>query len=231
MDAIPKTKDPERYEARSFIKSGFVEIKPDIKFDVKMQYPLLGMQHAQKQCFVRQEVFELLQKAADKLPVGYRFRIYDAWRPFRLQHELYERYSKDIIRDYALEQCTDEQKKLVIQRFVSDPIEDRNVPPVHTTGGAVDLTILDENGQELDMGTGFDTFSDLTYMAAFESERNKAIRDNRRLLYHIMTDTGFTNLPSEWWHFDYGDRFWAYYKQQPAIYNGVFSREEIYEEA
>lgn len=146
-----------------------------------------------------------------------------------LQHELYERYSKDIIRDFELEQCTDEQKELVIRRFVSDPVEDRDVPPVHTTGGAIDLTLLDESGSELEMGTGFDEFSDLTYTAAFENEKNRIVRDNRRLLYHIMTNAGFTNLPSEWWHYDYGDRFWAYYRQQPAIYNGVFSKEEMHE--
>ncbi len=37
---------------------------------------------------------------------------------------------------------------------------------------------------------------------------DEQVRENRRLLYYAMIDAGFTNLPSEWWHYDYGDRFW-----------------------
>ncbi|MCR4788564.1 MAG: M15 family metallopeptidase [Lachnospiraceae bacterium] len=171
----------------------------------------------------------MLLKASGKLPDGYRFRIWDAWRPFALQKELYTEYSKEIVKEFELEECSQEQKNAVIRHFVSEPVEDRAVPPVHTTGGAIDLTILDEAGNELDMGTAFDAFSDLTYTSAFEKEKDQKIRDNRRLLYHVMTSVGFTNLPSEWWHYDYGDRFWAYYNDLPAIYEGVFYREEIHE--
>ena len=235
---ILEVADPKRYVENAFADSMFVEIRSDERFDVQMQYPLLGMQHAEPQCLVRKEVYEMLLQAAERLPEGYRFRIWDTWRPFALQKELYEVYSRDIIRDFGLADCTEEERKAVIRKFVSDPVADRDVPPVHTTGGAVDLTILDENGRELPMGTAFDAFTDKTNTAFYEkvfvgeeSENNdidREIRDNRRLLYHIMTEVGFTNLPSEWWHFDYGDRFWGYYKGKPAIYRGVFTREEIH---
>lgn len=224
--------DPVRYESKAFEDSAFVEITTGGRFDVQMQYPLLGMKHAEPQCFVRKEVYEMLLQAAERLPEGYRFRIWDTWRPFALQKELYEVYSQDIIRDFNLADCTEEERKAVIRKFVSDPVADRDVPPVHTTGGAVDLTILDENGRELPMGTAFDAFTDKTNTAYYEKISpggdDGEIRDNRRLLYHIMTEAGFTNLPSEWWHFDYGDRFWGYYKGKPAIYCGVFTREEIH---
>ena len=235
---IPDRADPERYEENAFADSPFVEIRSDERFDVQMQYPLLGMKHAEPQCFVRKEVYEMLLQAAARLPEGYRFRIWDTWRPFALQKELYEVYSRDIIRDFGLAECTEEERKAVIRKFVSDPMADRDVPPVHTTGGAIDLTILDEDGRELPMGTAFDAFTDKTNTVFYEQAAqcaddgndvcDKEIRDNRRLLYHIMTETGFTNLPSEWWHFDYGDRFWGYYKGKPAIYRGVFTREEIH---
>lgn len=42
-----------------------------------------------------------------------------------------------------------------------------------------------------------------------------------------MNKAGFTNLPSEWWHYDYGEKFWAYYNNTPAIFEGVFNIEEI----
>lgn len=228
-NAIPKINVPEQYKACSFRNSTFVEIQSDDRFDIKMKYPMLGMENAEKQCFVRKEVFELLQKASTLLPDGYKFRVFDAWRPFKLQRELYEFYSQDIIKEFELEKCTDEQKKSIINKFISEPIEDTDYPPVHTTGGAIDLTILDATGEELAMGTEFDAFTDMAYTVAFENEKDKAIRNNRRMLYYIMTSVGFTNLPSEWWHYDYGDRFWAYYKRQSSIYRGVFTKEEINE--
>lgn len=227
MKSIPNIGEPQRYERSNFIDSKFVEIKSNEYFNVQMQYPMLGMKNAERQCLVREELFDMLVKATIALPIGYKFKIFDAWRPFALQHELYISYSVDIIRDFELDICTEEQKEAVIRKFVSDPIANRDMPPVHTTGGAIDLTIEEVGGIELDMGTGFDAFSDKTCTAYFENEKNRLVRDNRRLLYDIMTGVGFTNLPSEWWHFDYGDRFWAYYNKKPAIYKGVFTKEEI----
>ncbi|MBQ1849062.1 MAG: M15 family metallopeptidase [Lachnospiraceae bacterium] len=240
MRTIPHIEDPARYTQRDFQTSDFIEILPSEKIDVQMQYPILGMQQAQPRCFLRKEAAERLYAAASNLPKGMRFRIWDAWRPFALQHELYEVYSKDIIRDFHLENVSEEERSAVIRGFVSDPIPDRDVPPMHTTGGAVDLTILDQNGAELDMGTKFDAFTTRTITDFFENDEIisnqdpqwneahvKLIRENRRLLYWLMIDAGFTNLPSEWWHYDFGDRAWGYYKQRPAIYKGVFTREEM----
>lgn len=233
MKQIPKTEEPQRYEKRAFTDSKFVEIITDELFDIQMQYPLLKMVHAEPRCLVREEVYHKLVEASQKLPKGYKLRILDAWRPFALQQELYTAYSAAIIEEFKLEKCTEEQRKEVLRRFVSEPVDDREVPPVHTTGGAVDLTILNPDGIELDMGTGFDAFTDRTYTAYFEEAHLQTrdeglVKENRRLLYGVMTEAGFTNLPSEWWHFDYGDRFWAYYNKKEALYRGVFTKEEVY---
>ena len=228
---IPQKPDPVRFEKHNFISSRFMEITSNEYFDVQMQYPLLGMEHAETKCLVREEVYDRLLQAAKALPEGCRFVIYDAWRPFDLQRELFQKYSTDIIREFALENSSEEERKAVIRKFVSEPVADRFLPPVHTTGGAIDLTIQDARGQVLSMGTGFDAFTDKTHTAYFEQQKHQEdaeeIRNNRRLLYAVMTGAGFTNLPSEWWHFDYGDRFWAYYTGQPAIYSGVFTIDEI----
>ena len=215
--------------------SDFVELFSNERIDVCMQYPVLGMKNAETKCLMRREVAQRLMAAAEKLPKGYRFRIWDAWRPFALQRELYEEYSKDIIRDFHLEKVSEEERNAVIRGFVSDPIPDHEVAPAHTTGGAIDLTILDDEGRELDMGTGFDAFTELTKTDYFETlrkasgkdEKVRRIRENRRLLYGLMTEAGFTNLPSEWWHYDYGDRNWAFYGGKTAIYGGFFTKEEI----
>ena len=91
----------------------------------------------------------------------------------------------------------------VIKNYVSLPNENEELPPLHATGGAIDLTIVDvKTKKELDMGIGFDAFSDLTNTDAFEKEgMDETIRENRRILYNAMTKAGFTNLPSEVWHF------------------------------
>ena len=266
MCRIPHFDDPERYDERTFDHEGFVEILSSERIDVAMQYPLLFMKNAESKCLMREVVAEKLSAAAELLPEGYRFRIWDAWRPFALQHELYEVYSKNIIRDFSLEGVSEEERNAMIRKFVSDPIPDREVPPVHTTGGAIDLTIVDSDGNELDMGTAFDAFTEKTKTDYFEridankiyndsyfNDKNEkcnfackksvqeskqipfgnqeqyitSVRDNRRLLFGVMTKAGFTNLPSEWWHYDYGDRFWAYYNKRSAIYEGVFTKEEI----
>lgn len=239
MREIPEISEPQIYKNTDFQAdlSGtadfrFVEIKETELIKTAMQYPVMGMQHSEQGCFVRKKVYEMLLLAAGMLPSGCQLKILDAWRPFALQQELYTTYSERIVKEFGLESSNEEEKRIAIRKFVSEPVKDRDIPPVHTTGGAVDLTIIGRDGKELEMGTGFDAFTEKTYTSFFEKEaetaENITIRDNRRLLYHIMTEAGFTNLPSEWWHFDYGDRFWAFYNQKPALYRGVFTREEMH---
>ena len=85
MRPIPTIGDPERYIDSAFVDSAFIELKSCDLWDVKMLYPILHMDHAEEKCFVRKEMYERLVKAAGNLPDGYRFRIWDAWRPFALQ--------------------------------------------------------------------------------------------------------------------------------------------------
>lgn len=220
---------PELYEKVNFCDSEFIEIETNEYLDVEMQYPLLGMKNAEARCLLRKQVYDLLIEASKLLPKGYKLKILDAWRPLALQRELYSVYLERIIKYFKLDGCTEEQRKAFIKKYVSEPVENEKIPPVHTTGGAVDLTVTDKEGNDLDMGTKFDDFTDKANTSYFEKANDSIIRENRRLLYKIMTDVGFTNLPSEWWHYDYGDRFWAFYNKKPAIYRGVFSNEKINE--
>ncbi|MFV0441236.1 MAG: M15 family metallopeptidase [Lachnospirales bacterium] len=224
---IPKSEEPKDYTRIEPINSSFIKIIDGEEFDVKMQYSLLNMEHAEKCCFIREEVYEKLLIVQKNLPEGIKIRILDAWRPYKLQKELLEKYTEDIIVRFNLQNKSEQEKKDFVNRFVSEPINNKNYPPVHTTGGAIDLTLLDKNGNELNMGTDFDEFTSRTYTDYYESGIDTEIRNNRRILYYAMINAGFTNLPSEWWHYDYGDRFWAFYSGKPAIYKGVFEREEI----
>lgn len=227
MDRIPDRPMPSEHFATCFSDEGFVELFDCEFYTIEMQYPLLGMKHAEKRCFVRKEVQQRLIQAAKLLPPGFRFKILDAWRPFALQKELFCVYRDKIIEDFQLSEFPEDKKNEFISHFVSLPKKDRTFPPVHTTGGAIDLRIIDEKGAEIPMGTKFDEFSDCVYTSYFEGTDSFEVRDNRRLLYNAMIQAGFTNLPSEWWHYDYGDRFWASYQKTDAKYQGVFCRREL----
>jgi D-alanyl-D-alanine dipeptidase len=69
----------------------------------------------------------------------------------------------------------------------------------HNLGLAIDLTLIGGDGQELDMGTPFDTFSEAAHTANAAGE----VAVNRALLVGLMQAEGFTNYEKEWWHFSY----------------------------
>jgi D-alanyl-D-alanine dipeptidase len=115
-----------------------------------------------------------------------RLLVFDGLRPNRVQRVFWEMVK-------GTEQ----------QRFVGDPA----VGSVHGFGLAVDLSLCDRDGVELDMGTPFDDFSPLaeprleqTHLAAGMLTPQQL--ENRLLLRRTMRNAGFIPLPIEWWHFD-----------------------------
>ena len=176
----------------------------------------------------RKTVKEMLHKAEALLPEGYHFRIYDAYRPVAIQQFFWDHYRAKFKEQHP--ELSDEELDKLTRTCVSMPSYNILKPAVHSTGGAVDLTIIGPDGEPLEMGTGFDEFNDATWTYAFEPDSgtglvNDEARDNRRLLYNVMTAAAFTNLPSEWWHFDYGDGMWAQLKNEKAIYAGRLDAE------
>jgi D-alanyl-D-alanine dipeptidase len=171
----------------------------------------------------RESVRKMLKEAQGMLPHGLSFKIYDAYRPIAVQQALWDYYKEDIKKKNP---DRDESEINRLTAFcVSFPSYDIRQPSLHNTGGAVDLTLVDKNGNELDMGCGFDDFSPKSWTNHYEDieggEVNITVRNNRRILYSVMTEVGFTNLPSEWWHYDYGDDKWAQLKHTYPIYTGI----------
>ncbi len=225
---IPQIAPPEEYTKIHPINCEFINIVSNDKIDVKMQYPLLNLKNSIIDCYVRRTVYEKLLIAQNLLPEGYKIRIWDAWRPFSLQQEIFKKYYKDIVENFALSDIPLHQQQKIISNYVSFPNDNRMYPPLHTTGGAVDVTLLDPLGNEVEMGTAFDEFSPKAHTRYFEENPfNPNVCENRRILYTCMTFAGFVNLPSEWWHYSYGDRIWAYYNNTPALYCGVYTTEEL----
>lgn len=209
----------------SFIDEPFVKVESSKRIRIQMMYPILGMKNAVNECFMRKTVYEKLIEASEKLPEEYGFCIWDAWRPFLLQKELYDTYALMILKEFKKESLPEKEKHEFLLKYIGDPIKDPFDSPAHTTGGAVDLT-LTKDGEILKLGTEFDAFTPKTNTNHFEKQDDE-IRDLRRLLYNVMKKAGFTNLPTEWWHYDYGDNNYAKMSGREVIYTGVFEIKEM----
>lgn len=186
-------------------------------------YRHLGIPQAVDDCQVRQEVFERLLRAAECLPAGLVLVVLDGWRPMAVQQHLYRTLEAAMARHHPQTDAATLQR--LTRQFVSPPSTDPQAPSPHLTGGAVDVTLCDAQGRWLDMGSRFDEVGPRSFSAHYETAAAGdgvalAIRDRRRLLHNAMLAAGFSNLPSEWWHYDYGDQLWAWYRGQPAALYG-----------
>ena len=84
--------------------------------------------------------------------------------------------------------------------YVSHPSEG---VATHVRGIAIDLTLVDKNGKELDMGTGFDDMSEQSHHNSKAiQESNKEAKKNRQILAEIMQKSGFQIYENEWWHYN-----------------------------
>jgi len=191
-------------------------------FEVCSVYYAKLLPGATYEAYARQSVAQMLRQAQERLPRGYRFLILDAYRPIAVQQALWDDYRKMVAAQNP--GLSEEETDFRTSFFVSKPSYDVDVPSLHNTGGAVDLTLRDASGHICNMGTSFDDFHETANTDYYEREgRDPQVRDNRRLLYHTMLSVGFTNLPSEWWHYDYGTKFWGYFTGRPARYKGILA--------
>jgi D-alanyl-D-alanine dipeptidase len=145
---------------------------------------------------------------------GLRLHVYDAWRPKAVQAYFYHHWMPaELARRRPGLQGAALQAE--VERYWAAPTEDPSSPAPHSTGAAVDLTIVWADGAPLWMGALFDDASALAHTDRFEaadpdvSYSNEEARANRRMLFHLMREAGFANHPDEWWHYSYGDQMWA----------------------
>ena len=129
-------------------------------------------------------VLALRDVEADLKTRGLGIKIYDAYRPYAITVKFYE-----VAHD---------------TNFVADPRKGSK----HNRGCAIDMSLIDlKTGKELDMPTGFDSFS--REAAANYPDLPKQEIANRELLKSIMSAHGFKVVPGEWWHYDFNG--WAKY--------------------
>jgi zinc D-Ala-D-Ala dipeptidase len=168
-----------------------------------------------RETVARQSVKQFLWRAADALPIGYKFAIVEGWRPPYIQRRMfawsYARF-KEKYPDW-----TEARLRRLASQFTA-PMDER-VPPPHTTGGAVDLMLADESGRVLDHFTPYHPRDHKCFLFDAPGLSDTA-RRHRDIVAEAMATGGMTNYPSEYWHWSYGDQGWAYRGRLPAALYG-----------
>ncbi|MDJ1502350.1 M15 family metallopeptidase [Xanthocytophaga agilis] len=181
---------PKPVQLHEIPDSGFVElILLDSSFVLDLRYAtpnnfLKEQVYDCAKCLLRKEAALALIKAQHiLLGKGYRLRLFDCYRPLDVQKKMWKIMPND--------------------HFVGNPYGNGSM---HNKGAALDLTLADSTGKELDMGTPFDFFGKEAYHAYTKLPAD--ILQRRQLLKQTMIQAGFSPITSEWWHYSYkGKRY------------------------
>lgn len=186
--------------------------------DIKKLCPNLvidiGKQRMKKEktAYLRKTVAEMIWRAKNELPKGMTFIIGDAWRPQYVQIEIMKWFIKRFSKKYP----NWSEAKIIkeVEKYVAP--SDGKYASGHMTGGAVDLRLL-KNGKKVPMKS-----SKLTYQEnakSFQPKLPKYIQKNREVMFTALKKAGLSNYPKEYWHWSYGDIWWAKRnKKRTAIY-------------
>ncbi len=211
-----------------YLSESLCEIPPELYCIKPHCYQKLGAPYGGKisPWLLRREVIRrllLAQKFLRELDENLSLAIFDAWRPIEVQKFMYEyAISQELLsRGVTKKNCRDdkvlEDVTKSVEKFWAAPTFDKSMPPPHSTGGAVDLTLSSVDGSLLEMGGEIDCIgpvSDPNYFqkaAELNLDTSACLwHSRRRLLEEVMKRAGFVQHPHEWWHFSYGDQLWAW---------------------
>lgn len=150
-----------------------------------------------------------VHEALQRRHPGWRLRVFDAYRPNAVQQFMVD-HTYATMRAQT-PHASEAQIWERVYTFWAQPSDDPATPPPHSTGAAIDLTLENAAGEELDMGTPIDDFSARAHPDFFRDQPQHAyIQARRTLLFDLMHAEGFVQHPAEWWHFSYGDQLWAW---------------------
>jgi len=190
----------------------------DLKNQTQLRYGPPPENDLTKHCYtkLRATVFEKLCSAQKDLPNGWKFRVYEGFRSREVQKILFDLQYEKVLKGNNY--TNDEEAFYEATRLVS-PVMNLdgtfNIPP-HNTGGAVDIEIITENEELVDMGMVIADWTsvDPSICQSYCPTLTKKAQENRYILFEVLNAHQFVNYSTEWWHFSYGDRYWAYHKKQ-----------------
>ena len=165
-------------------QSDFVRLKDlssDFVYELKYATPDNFLKQAVYdcgECYLRKSTAEALVKANEAFKqLGYRIKLFDCYRPLSVQKKMW--------------------KILPGTHYVANPAKGSK----HNRGAAVDLTLVDAQGKELNMGTPFDFFGKEAHHTY--TQHSKEVLENRKLLKETLDKFNFKSIYSEWWHYEY----------------------------
>ena len=208
------------------------------KFAVEVPHPYLtlGAEYGERSPYsLREGVIKALLQAQSLLSQRqpqWKLKIYDAYRPVGVQQFMVDYTYNSLLKKQGLKDNTisplqrqDLWEK--VYQIWAAPSLDPQTPPPHSTGGAIDLTIVDETGKNLDMGGEIDELSERSqpnYYLSDRSIQHQQYHCYRQLLNDVMVKAGFHRHPGEWWHFSLGDQMWAWQHNQQNPNNPVTAK-------
>jgi D-alanyl-D-alanine dipeptidase len=150
----------------------------DLKYATDDNFAKKAVYPSDARCYLTDVAAQALKSASDEFnTLGFSVKIWDAYRPHRVQYTFW-----GLVPD---------------ERYVADPKKGSR----HNRGCAVDITLVDKDGKELNMGTEFDNFTERAHRTC--KDFSDEVLKNRQLLEDVMRKHGFTGLQTEWWHYDY----------------------------
>lgn len=156
--------------------------------------------------FARASALHALVNAKKVLPKGYNFKIWDCKRSYETQLLMIQSFHKRLKLLYP--KLNKKQRDILCLKFSGGSMRKITRLDTHRNGGSFDLTIIDDHGHELFMGTDHD---DLTERAATDFFKKKKVltplereaKKNRHLLSAALSQAGFKNYVPEWWHWSF----------------------------
>lgn len=196
----------------------------------KPAYYEKGIDKSSPIVYTRLAVAKSLLEYLEYLPKQYGIIVYDGYRPIEVQQFLYDTQYKIEQAKKENEGCTHKQLEAITNKYVSLPSKDPKKPSTHNTGGAIDFSICDEYGNELNFGCNFDDFRLVSNLAYFEDKlkAGENLSDseleallNRRVMCNLARHRriGLEPYNGEWWHYDKNNQ-WDF-KLSKALYGSV----------
>lgn len=152
-------------------------IQIDLRYKTAQNFMNEVLYPRDARCFLLKETagkLSRVQTALEKRSLG--LKVFDGYRPLSVQKKMWAKFPKE--------------------GYVANPAKGSN----HNRGAAVDLTLVDAQGNELPMPSGYDEFSEKAH--SDYSGGTAQARENRKILREAMEKEGFAGISTEWWHFD-----------------------------
>ncbi|MBT9313478.1 M15 family metallopeptidase [Leptothoe kymatousa] len=197
-------------------------------------YAVLGAPYGERSpYYVRQGVLQALLQAQELLQTdhpGWRIQIFDAYRPIAVQQFMVDYTYGQLLQDWQKQhpggsEAPKQELMDQVCQFWAAPSHDPATPPPHSTGAAVDITLVDDGQQVVDMGSEIDEISERSFPNYFaDKPGGEQFHQARLILSQAMKSAGFQQHPNEWWHFSLGDQLWAWLeadKTKTARYGGA----------